>query len=231
MFTDTSNPTAVLSYSVENDNPGSLSATIDATQSQIVLHAAPNATGSANVIVRASDAQLRFAEHPISVCFSAYNEPPQIAQLSVIPSAVVAGQMIHLVAAGVTDDGAVSGVTFWRDADGDGRFDPPNDALLGGGTLNPDGSWSLDAYAGNQAGSQHYFAQAVDNENFPGNVASATATVYLATVLDDSGAHYTETGTDWTKVTAAGDVQGEHREHAAGSGEATATWSQINSRR
>jgi hypothetical protein len=75
-----------------------------------------------------------------------------------------------------------AGVSFWRDVAGGGPFDPPRDEFLGGGTLNPDGSWTLDVCAGNETGQQRYFAQAVDNESLPGNVASATAVVSATTV-------------------------------------------------
>ena len=46
----------------------------------------------------------------------------------------------------------------------------------------------------------------------------------LAAILDNGGLGYSETGQGWTTQTATGDVGGSHREHAAGSGEATAQW-------
>jgi autotransporter-associated beta strand protein len=225
MFTDPDNPTAALTYSIDgNSNPDSVSASIDGIQNQVILTPAAKATGSAVVTVRATDAQGRFAVHAVSITFSSGNEPPQIASLSASPGQVVSGDPITLTAEKVTDDGAVTAVQFWSGPGASSQFDASKDQYLGRGTPNSEGAWTLTTTASNTAGPVHYFAQAVDDQGAVSKVISAGATIHLATVVDDSSPAYWETGTGWTTVNATSDIGGEHREHAAGPADATATW-------
>ena len=185
----------------------------DATSGTLVVQLSDNANGK--VIADA----VRVVE------VSARNGSPAVRSLRVGPDPVIEGATLHLEASGVTALGQVTAVTFWRDADHDGTFDPAQDQWLGTDAQGSDG-WTLSvSSAGFGRGDQRYFAQAVNSRNIAGRVATTTGTVGLAAVLDDRGLGYSETGQGWTSRTAAVDVGGEHRQHAAGSGEAKAQWS------
>ena len=125
----------------------------------------------------------------------------------------------------MTDDGRVVLVGFWRAVGNSETLNPAVDEFLGYATQGS-GTWALNvSTAGFGSGNSRFFAQAIDDEGAAGNVVTATATLGTAAVLDDLGLGYSETGTGWTSATATGDVGGEHRQHAAGSGgDAAAQW-------
>lgn len=96
---------------------------------------------------------------------------PQIGALSASPNPVAAGSSLTLTATGVTDlspGHTVSGVTFYRDGNGDREFEKLNDVSLGSGTLNAPRSWQLTtSTSGLAAGTYTYFAVADEGSNGP----------------------------------------------------------------
>jgi hypothetical protein len=107
---------------------------------------------------------------------NAVTAPLGIVSLSGSPDPVVRGQNLTLTANGVT--GSVLGVSFYRDANGDGILEPGTDTLLGTDSNGSDG-WSLTTAIPNNfaTGTYTYFAQATDTNNLLSNVVSTTNTV------------------------------------------------------
>jgi hypothetical protein len=93
---------------------------------------------------------------------------PQVSSATASPNPAPAGADVTLaarVAAGNPGGpGAVTQVAFYADSNGDGKLDPAADALLGYGTYNADGTWSLTfSTAGWAAGTYTLFARAKDS--------------------------------------------------------------------
>jgi uncharacterized delta-60 repeat protein len=92
---------------------------------------------------------------------------PEIGSFTASPNPVAAGSPVTLTAGNLTDgnpNSAVTQVAFYRDGNGDGVLQPGTDALLGYGTRNPDGTWTLTfSTAGLPSGTDTLFAQAEDN--------------------------------------------------------------------
>lgn len=104
------------------------------------------------------------------------NQPPVIGGF-LVPNAATRGDKVTLVAQNVTDDESVSGVQFFRDANGNGTFDGGDPSL---GTATKNGTdWSL----GNidtttwALGTNRVFARAVDNRNVPSPILSSDITL------------------------------------------------------
>ena len=103
---------------------------------------------------------------------------PTIQSLSASPSVVSATGSLTLTASGVADqDGDLSKVRFYRDANGNGTLETGTDALLG---QDQDGSngWSMQVSASGLAvGTHKFFAVADDAGGLSSSPVSATATV------------------------------------------------------
>ena len=225
-FTDADYSTRALTYTLTgNSNPSLFSSLrVISPMQWLVLSTAPDAFGSAQFSLRATDPLGRTAEVSFAVDIAPVNDPPVIASLIDGPDPAIEGAMLHLRAIGARDDGHVASVVFWRDTDHNAILDPAIDQQLGNGVESSDG-WTLDvSTAGFGKGDQRYFARAVDNDGVAGSVVTATGSVGLAAVLDDLGLGYQEIGEGWTSATAACDAGGEHRQHVSGSGENRALW-------
>jgi len=69
-------------------------------------------------------------------------------------------------------------VAIYVDSNGDGKLEPGTDALLGYGTLNPDGTWTLTiSTPGWVPGSYTLFAEATDSLGAIGDPLALTLTV------------------------------------------------------
>jgi uncharacterized delta-60 repeat protein/RHS repeat-associated protein len=223
LFTDLDNTSESLTYQVlSNSNSNLVTPSID--QGQLTLTYQTGAVGAATIVVRATDPGGLYADHTFDLTVSQGNIAPQVQSLSSVPDPAIEGAALHLEALGVIDDVHVDSVSFWRDADGNGIFDPILDQLLG---TDSDGSngWKLTvSSAGFGTGPQRYFAQAMDDQNLSGNVATTTGSVGADAIIDDSMSCYTETGTDWTSGPSDVGYQDGSRRHAAGMGDNTACW-------
>lgn len=95
-------------------------------------------------------------------------QAPVITDMAIDPVALLRGQAITLTIedANVNDpDGQVAGISYYRDADGDGQFDGGVDELLGTVTAPTSGLWQL-THAdtlGWALGDQDYFGVATDD--------------------------------------------------------------------
>jgi uncharacterized delta-60 repeat protein len=105
---------------------------------------------------------------------------PQVGSFTASPNPVSAGSSVTLTAGGITDGNpgaTVTQVAFYADSNGDGVLDA-GDAVLGYGTRNGDGTWSLTfSTAGWAAGSYTLFAQATDSYGAVGDPLAATLQV------------------------------------------------------
>ena len=225
-FTDADYSTRALTYEVTGNSNPSLFASLRVVgpMQWLVLDGAPDAYGTAQLSLRATDPLGRTADVSFAVDIAPVNDPPVIASLVDGPDAVIEGALLHLLATGVKDDGQIASVTFYRDVDNDSVLTPAIDQQLGNGVETSAG-WALDvSTAGFGSGQQRYFARAVDNNGVAGAVVAATGTVGLATVLDDQGLGYQEIGAGWTSAAGTNDAGGEHREHISGDGTNKALW-------
>ncbi len=106
---------------------------------------------------------------------------PEIGSFTASPNPVTAGGSVTLTASGLTDgnpNSSVTQVAFYADSNGDGVLEPGTDTLLGYGTRNADGSWSLTfSTAGWASGTYTLFAQAQDNYGVLGDPSSLTLQV------------------------------------------------------
>ena len=112
------------------------------------------------------------------------NDAPTIASLQDSPDPVTRPGSVTLTALGVDDPngaGTVAAVQFFRDANGNGTFEPDTDVLLGTDTNVADGwSWT-GSTAGWPTGSPHtYFARARDNYSAYSDAVSTTGAVLNA---------------------------------------------------
>ena len=150
--------------------------------------------------------------------------PPVITGLTSTPEPAVQGGAIALQANGVTGDNGVASVAFYRDANGNGAFDPGVDQLLGTDTNGANG-WAMDVSTANlSSGTQTFFAQATDDQGLVSNVVTTTATVEYAATLDNSQSGYSESGAGWSTKIGSQDYLGDSRQHTAGSGNNSANW-------
>ena len=111
--------------------------------------------------------------------------PPQIASLAVASGSVTAGASVSLTASGVTDpDGAVAGVWFYQDSNGDGQWDA-GDRVLGNTAtvVGQQASFTVNT-TGYTSGSYRVFARAQDNS---GQWSSAIAATFQVSAADDFG--------------------------------------------
>ncbi len=106
------------------------------------------------------------------------NIPPTIGVLSADPVTVVAGSELTLKVTAVNDpDGEIQGVTFYRDTNGDGVWDPDDEVLEG--TLQVSGEqWTLTGVStdGWDLSTHTLFARAQDNHD---GWSEAVATVVV----------------------------------------------------
>jgi subtilisin family serine protease len=110
---------------------------------------------------------------------------PVINTLVITPSTLTAGAVATLTAQGVHDpDGAVSGVWFYQDANGNGQWDSADRALGSTTTIvGQQASFTLNT-AGYAPGTYRVFARAQDATGLWSNTASTTFQVLAA---DDHG--------------------------------------------
>jgi len=118
------------------------------------------------------------------------NDPPAVGSLLVAPDTVTRPESLTLTALDVTDpdgDATVAGVSFYRDANGNGTFEPGVDVLISTDTDGSDGwSWT-GSTAGWPTGNPHtFFAQARDNYTAYSTPVAATAAVLNAPPTTDS---------------------------------------------
>ncbi len=122
---------------------------------------------------------------------------PVISELTPSSGSVMAGTSITLTAAGISDvAGTVKSVNFYRDSNGNGRYDA-NDTLVGSTSTISDGKASIIlSTAGFSNASYRYFAVAVDSNKQSSAAVAATFTVLssddhgnnasVATLIDNS---------------------------------------------
>ena len=130
---------------------------------------------------------------------------PTIDTLTVNPYVETAGGALTLTANDVHDSGgAVTDVSFYRDANGDGTLETDTDAFLGAG-VQSGATWSLTTdTTGFGEGTQTYFAVATDNTGASSNVASAAG--YVTDTLeyqDDTSANFSGDGV-WQSQSGSG---------------------------
>ncbi|GAA4430554.1 S8 family peptidase [Bremerella cremea] len=140
------------------------------------------------------------------------NAAPTIGSVSTDPSTVYLGETntITITAKNAADsDGNVSKVTFYRDSNGNGKWDS-TDAVLGSDSTISGGLASLTvSNPFTTAGTQLIFAQAMDNDGALSNLVATTVTIVQP---DDhsnttSGATVISVGTSKTgKLNYAGDI-------------------------
>ncbi|MBN2577779.1 MAG: hypothetical protein JXB10_02220, partial [Pirellulales bacterium] len=223
LFDDVDDAHDRLSYQVvQNSNPALLTVGLQGDQMTVAYQ--PGVSGSGVVVVRATDPGGLWADYSLNITASTSNLAPIVFGLADEPDPAIEGASLHLQVTDVVDDIQVASVSFWRDADHNGLFDPAADQLLGTDDSGLDG-WAITvSTAGFGVGGQTYFAQATDNEGLSGNVASTTGNVGGEAVLDNSMTqYYSETGIGWTD--SGRGFQGTARRHAAGIGLNTARWS------
>ncbi|MFN3150589.1 S8 family serine peptidase [Bremerella sp.] len=140
------------------------------------------------------------------------NKAPTLGSVSTNPSTVYLGETstITITAKNVADaDGSVSKVTFYRDSNGNGKWDA-TDSVLGSDSTISGGLASLTINNPfTSAGSQLIFAQATDNDGAKSNLVATTVTIiqpddYANTA---AGATLIAVGSSKTgKLNYAGDV-------------------------
>ncbi|MBA2113443.1 S8 family peptidase [Bremerella alba] len=140
------------------------------------------------------------------------NKAPTLGSVSTNPSTVFLGETgaITISAKNVSDaDGSVSKVTFYRDSNGNGKWDA-TDSVLGSDSTISGGLASLTiSNPFTSAGSQLIFAQATDNEGAKSNLVATSVTIVQS---DDyantaSGATLISVGSSKAgKLNYAGDV-------------------------
>ncbi len=114
-----------------------------------------------------------------TVAVLSVNDGAVVGSFAASPSTVARRGTMTLTASGVTDsDGAVVRVEFYRDANGNGTLEVGTDTLLGSDTTATAGAYTLavntTTYA---AGTNTFFARAVDNLALAGTATMDTATV------------------------------------------------------
>ncbi len=113
------------------------------------------------------------------------NAAPVVKSLVVTPSPTTPSGTLKLKAT-VTDanvDGVINSVSFYLDADSNGKFDPAIDTLVSTDTDGSDG-WSVNTdISSAPTGLRRYFAQATDDKGAVGAVRAATTRVTLAPVV------------------------------------------------
>jgi hypothetical protein len=159
---------------------------IDPETGELTLTYQPDAYGTVELTVRATDTGGLYAENTFVVDVESVNDAPVIGTLVDAPDPTIAGAAMVLEATGVDDDGMVVSVDFYRDADHDGLLDPETDELLANDTAPADG-WSVTFNTSSLAtGTQTYFAVATDDEDTASTAAVATVVTDKYAVLDDS---------------------------------------------
>ncbi len=105
------------------------------------------------------------------------NAAPIITGLTASPSPVVQSESLSLTAHGVSDpDGHVVEVRFYRDGNGDGRWDPADELL--GADQHATGGWNWSGTtAGWPVGTHTVFARARDDQGAWSEAVSTTVTV------------------------------------------------------
>ena len=222
-FADLEDGAAGLTFSLmDNSRPDMVQPGIVRATGELILSFQPNAHGTAQLTVRASDGEELYVDAVLTINVASVNDAPVVEALLDSPDPAIQGAGLNLRAVGVTDDGAVVSVAFYRDADRDGAFNAAIDQLIGTDTDGTDG-WALSvSTAGFGTGPQRYYAIATDNDSGTSSVTHTTGNIGVTAILDNTGATYGETGSGWTTV--AGGLEGGARQHAAGTGQSTATW-------
>ena len=114
------------------------------------------------------------------------NAAPVVKSFVVTPSPTSPSGTLTLKAPSVTDanlDGVVTSVSFYLDADSNGKFNPAIDTLVSTDTDGSDGWSATTDISGAATGLRRYFAQATDDKGAIGAVRAATTRVTLAPVV------------------------------------------------
>ena len=114
-----------------------------------------------------------------TVAVLSVNDVPVVGTLAASPGTVARRGTMTLTASGVSDsDGAVTRVEFYRDANGNGTLEVGTDTMLGTNSTATAGAYSLAVNtAGFAAGTNTFFARAIDNLALVGGAATGTGTV------------------------------------------------------
>lgn len=164
-----------LVYTVTTDAPGLVTPVVNG--SVLTLTYANGASGPANVTVRATSvADGTFVEDTFTVQLASGTlSPPVVGEVRPSePVVAVAGDTVRLNVRNVQDDGSVVSVSYFRDVNGNGSFDPGVDVQVGSST-NASTGYAIDAAtAGLNPGTIVFFAIAQDNE-FQTSTAAATS--------------------------------------------------------
>jgi hypothetical protein len=106
---------------------------------------------------------------------------PTIKSLSIKPASASRGVTLTLVANAVAAPPGmtIAGVDFYRDANGNGRFDKAADGWVGADRSPAHGYRASFATAGRPAGKYVFFARARDSAGNAGKVRAASATVFV----------------------------------------------------
>ncbi|HUT14561.1 MAG TPA: LamG-like jellyroll fold domain-containing protein, partial [Thermoguttaceae bacterium] len=233
-FSDAETPPEHLVYDIAaNNNPGVVVPLID--QGTLTFHFVGGMAGTATIVVRATDPAGLSAENTVIVDVAAVNDAPVLGALLDGPDPAIEGADLLLVIDGLTDDSKYVTVDFYRDSDADGMLNTLIDQLLDS-DIEPahpsqSSTWGITVSTeGFGLGPQTYFALATDSEGLQSNVVSATGSVGVIGILDDSEPGYEEYvvyeefGVGWTDGSAADSYKGGHREHVAGIGANGARW-------
>ena len=166
-----------LTYSVSTDTPALLNPVLSGKT--LTVDFMPNQSGTGHVTVRATDVNGDYVESTFTVTVQAPGVVPTIASLTVQPTSVNRGIAQLLLKANSTLDGpggrGISKVEFFRDANGDGTFEPGTDIKIGEDTS---GVWYIQVKTdGWPVGALKVFARAQNKDGYGSSPASATVTV------------------------------------------------------
>ncbi|MGQ0627699.1 MAG: beta strand repeat-containing protein, partial [Phycisphaerales bacterium] len=113
-----------------------------------------------------------------TVVSTSTNDAPVVGAVTTTPTSVLRNQAITLTASGITDaDNTATQVEFYRDANGNGTFEPEIDTLLGTATISggvATRSFNTTTFG---AGTNTFFARAKDTLNLWGSASTGTGTV------------------------------------------------------
>ena len=223
-FADIEDSGDTLTYSVVgNSRPDVVATSVDAN-GVLTLTYLPDANGTVDLAVRATDSGGLYVDNTFTVNVASVNDAPVIGRLLDAPDPAINGAGLRLEAVEVADDGTVETVAFYRDADHDGVLNTATDQLLGTDSNAADG-WGISvSTAGFGSGAQRYFAVATDDQSATSDPATTTGTLGLMAVLDNSDPGYTETGSGWADESASAGLYGNARVCNAGTGANTAQW-------
>ncbi|MFN7021291.1 MAG: CARDB domain-containing protein [Phycisphaerales bacterium] len=135
--------------------------------------------GLNKIFVRATDiVGVNSAARAVDVT-ATKNTRPTLASLTVTPGSAGIGRQITFLARGVSDNGGIGSVRFYRDSDGNGIFDINTDALIGTGGRVAQGTFRRRFVLndGFSTGTQKFFAVVFDNLGLRSVVRSQSITI------------------------------------------------------